>query len=114
MRRAILSVSDKTGLVPFATALSKRGFELVSTGGTAKALAEAGLPDDLKYMLLVESKCISAAYSKAKASGPWQFIPSTGRRYQLKSDAVRDERSVCEVRAWHYVRADEVAVRDSV
>lgn len=44
MRRAILSVSDKTGLVPFATALSKRGFELVSTGGTAKALAEAGLP----------------------------------------------------------------------
>ena len=34
-----------------------------------KQLAEAGLPDDLKYMLLVESKCISAAYSKAKASG---------------------------------------------
>ena len=57
-----------------------------------RQLAEAGLPDDLKYMLLVESKCISAAYSKAKASGPWQFIPSTGRRYRLKSDAVRDER----------------------
>ncbi|GKS65628.1 hypothetical protein YTPLAS72_29320 [Nitrospira sp.] len=38
-------------------------------------MADAGLPDDLKYMLLVESKCISAAYSKAKASGPWQFIP---------------------------------------
>jgi phosphoribosylaminoimidazolecarboxamide formyltransferase/IMP cyclohydrolase len=44
MRRAILSVSDKTGLIPFATALSARGFELVSTGGTAKALADAGLP----------------------------------------------------------------------
>ncbi|MEO8680127.1 MAG: bifunctional phosphoribosylaminoimidazolecarboxamide formyltransferase/IMP cyclohydrolase [Vicinamibacterales bacterium] len=43
MRRAILSVSDKTGLVPFAKALSQRGFELVSTGGTAKALADAGL-----------------------------------------------------------------------
>lgn len=62
-----------------------------------RQLAEAGLPDDLKYMLLVESKCISAAYSKAKASGPWQFIPSTGRRYRLKSDAVRDERRNLEM-----------------
>ena len=44
MRRAILSVSDKTGLIPFATALAARGFELVSTGGTAKALGDAGLP----------------------------------------------------------------------
>ena len=41
--RALLSVSDKTGLVPFAQALAARGVELVSTGGTAKALAEAGL-----------------------------------------------------------------------
>jgi phosphoribosylaminoimidazolecarboxamide formyltransferase/IMP cyclohydrolase len=44
MRRAILSVSDKTGLVAFGKALAARGFELVSTGGTAKALADAGLP----------------------------------------------------------------------
>ncbi len=44
MRRAILSVSDKSGLVTFGRALADRGFELVSTGGTAKALAEAGLP----------------------------------------------------------------------
>ena len=43
MRRAILSVSDKTGLVDFARGLAARGFELVSTGGTAKALADAGL-----------------------------------------------------------------------
>ena len=43
MRRAILSVSDKSGLVDFGKALSARGFELVSTGGTAKALADAGL-----------------------------------------------------------------------
>lgn len=62
-----------------------------------KQLADTGLPDDLKYMLLVESKCISAAYSKAKASGPWQFIPSTGRRYRLKSDAIRDERRNLEM-----------------
>ncbi|MEM6490474.1 MAG: bifunctional phosphoribosylaminoimidazolecarboxamide formyltransferase/IMP cyclohydrolase [Pseudomonadota bacterium] len=43
-RRALLSVSDKTGLIPFARALAERGFELVSTGGTAKAIADAGLP----------------------------------------------------------------------
>jgi phosphoribosylaminoimidazolecarboxamide formyltransferase/IMP cyclohydrolase len=42
--RAILSVSDKTGLVEFARGLTARGVELVSTGGTAKALADAGLP----------------------------------------------------------------------
>ena len=41
--RALLSVSDKTGLVPFAAGLTRRGWELVSTGGTAKALADAGL-----------------------------------------------------------------------
>src|SRR4026207_1920443 len=62
-----------------------------------KQLADAGLPDDLKYMLLVESKCVAAAYSKAKASRPWQFIPSTGRRYRLKSDAVRDDRRNLEM-----------------
>ena len=42
--RALLSVSDKTGLVPFARALHERGWQLVSTGGTASRLAEAGLP----------------------------------------------------------------------
>lgn len=42
--RAILSVSDKTGLVDFARGLAALGVELVSTGGTAKALAAAGLP----------------------------------------------------------------------
>ena len=43
-RRALLSVSDKTGLVDFARGLVALGIEVVSTGGTAKALAEAGLP----------------------------------------------------------------------
>ncbi|MGE5368344.1 MAG: bifunctional phosphoribosylaminoimidazolecarboxamide formyltransferase/IMP cyclohydrolase [Chloroflexota bacterium] len=41
--RALLSVSDKTGLVDFARALAGHGVELVSTGGTRKALADAGL-----------------------------------------------------------------------
>ncbi|MDG2242462.1 MAG: bifunctional phosphoribosylaminoimidazolecarboxamide formyltransferase/IMP cyclohydrolase [Rhodospirillaceae bacterium] len=43
VRRALLSVSDKTGLVEFATFLNGKGVELVSTGGTAKAIADAGL-----------------------------------------------------------------------
>jgi phosphoribosylaminoimidazolecarboxamide formyltransferase/IMP cyclohydrolase len=43
MARALLSVSDKTGLVEFARGLAARGFELVSTGGTARALQQAGL-----------------------------------------------------------------------
>src|SRR3954469_5242475 len=43
IKRALLSVSDKTGLVPFAQTLAKAGVHLVSTGGTAKALREAGL-----------------------------------------------------------------------
>jgi phosphoribosylaminoimidazolecarboxamide formyltransferase / IMP cyclohydrolase len=43
MPRALLSVSDKTGVVNFARGLADRGFELVSTGGTARVLADAGL-----------------------------------------------------------------------
>jgi len=44
IKRALLSVSDKTGLVEFARGLNDLGIELVSTGGTAKSLLEAGLP----------------------------------------------------------------------
>jgi phosphoribosylaminoimidazolecarboxamide formyltransferase/IMP cyclohydrolase len=42
--RALISVSDKSGLVEFARALAAEGVELISTGGTRKALADAGLP----------------------------------------------------------------------
>jgi phosphoribosylaminoimidazolecarboxamide formyltransferase/IMP cyclohydrolase len=44
IKRALLSVSDKTGIVDFATALHNAGVELLSTGGTAKLIADAGLP----------------------------------------------------------------------
>jgi len=44
VRRALLSVSDKSGVVDLASRLSKGGVELVSTGGTARALRDAGLP----------------------------------------------------------------------
>jgi phosphoribosylaminoimidazolecarboxamide formyltransferase / IMP cyclohydrolase len=44
MPRALLSVSDKTGIVEFARALVARGYEIVSTGGTARALGDAAVP----------------------------------------------------------------------
>lgn len=43
MKRALISVSDKTGLVVFAKALSELGYQIISTGGTKKALDEAGV-----------------------------------------------------------------------
>ncbi|HEX6987349.1 MAG TPA: bifunctional phosphoribosylaminoimidazolecarboxamide formyltransferase/IMP cyclohydrolase, partial [Planctomycetaceae bacterium] len=44
MPRALVSVSDKTGLVPFVKGLVELGFEVVSTGGTRRHLEEAGVP----------------------------------------------------------------------
>ncbi|NTU59639.1 MAG: IMP cyclohydrolase [Deltaproteobacteria bacterium] len=44
IRRAIVSVSDKTGVVDFARGLADRGVQVLSTGGTAKSLKEAGVP----------------------------------------------------------------------
>src|SRR5262249_25448213 len=44
IKRALLSVSDKSGLLDFAKSLVAHGVELISTGGTAKAIKDAGLP----------------------------------------------------------------------
>ena len=44
VRRALISVSDKTGLAEFAAALAAHGVEIVSTGGSARTIAEAGVP----------------------------------------------------------------------
>ena len=46
IKTALLSVSDKTGLIAFARALATRGVRLLSSGGTAKALADEGIPVD--------------------------------------------------------------------
>jgi membrane-bound lytic murein transglycosylase D len=55
-------------------------------------LKESGLPEDLVYMALIESGFNPYAYSRAKASGPWQFIYLTGKRYGLRSNWWIDER----------------------
>jgi membrane-bound lytic murein transglycosylase D len=51
-----------------------------------------GLPEDLVYMALIESGFNPQAYSRSKASGPWQFIYLTGKRYGLKANWWVDER----------------------
>jgi len=55
-------------------------------------LKERGLPEDLVYLALIESGFNPYAYSRAKASGPWQFIYLTGKRYGLTSNWWIDER----------------------
>jgi membrane-bound lytic murein transglycosylase D len=55
-------------------------------------LAEKGLPEDLKYLPIIESGFSPYAYSPAAASGLWQFIPSTGRRFGMQIDEWVDER----------------------
>jgi membrane-bound lytic murein transglycosylase D len=57
-----------------------------------EVFAEQGLPRDLVYLSIVESGLNPTAYSWAHASGPWQFIPSTGRIFGLEADYWWDER----------------------
>ena len=55
-------------------------------------LKEAGLPEDLAYLPMIESGYSLTAYSRARAAGPWQFIRSTARHYDLKVNTYEDER----------------------
>lgn len=55
-------------------------------------LRDKNMPEDLVYLAMIESGFNPKAYSHAKASGPWQFIYSTGGRYGLEVDYWVDER----------------------
>ncbi len=57
-----------------------------------KALKEAGLPEELSWLPLIESGFKVNALSRARALGLWQFIPSTGYKFNLRRDAWVDER----------------------
>ncbi len=57
-----------------------------------RELKKAGLPEELSWLPLVESGFKVLALSKARALGPWQFIPSTGYKYGLNRDEWIDER----------------------
>ena len=65
LKRALISVSDKTGLIEFARALSARGVELLSTGGTAKALRDAEKAGDYTTRL---------ALMEEQKSMPWSAV----------------------------------------
>ncbi len=58
----------------------------------SRALKEAGLPDDLKYLAVTESYLLPYVQSRAGATGLWQFMQATGRGYNLKMNDVVDER----------------------
>ncbi len=55
-------------------------------------LREHGLPQDLVYLALIESGFNPKAFSRARASGPWQFISPTGKKYGLRINRWIDER----------------------
>ena len=55
-------------------------------------LKECGVPDDLKYLMIIESNGDTEAVSPAKAGGLWQFLESTGREYGLEVNKEIDER----------------------
>ena len=65
-------------------------------------LARHGLPDELKYLSVIESALTTSAESHARAVGLWQFMPTTGRIYGLHQDNYIDERM-------DYVKATEAA-----
>ena len=71
IQRALLSVFDKTGLIPFAQALATAGVEIISTGGTAKVLREQN------------------QYEMLKAFGLWPF-GDKGLGQPASSDASQD------------------------
>jgi membrane-bound lytic murein transglycosylase D len=57
-----------------------------------RELSRAGLPEDLKYVAVIESALLPSAYSHASALGIWQFIASTAKRYGLAVTSGWDER----------------------
>jgi hypothetical protein len=70
---------------------AKRFFPLIE-----RTLREAGLPEDLKYLAVAESDLRPTVSSPAGASGLWQFMPATARRFGIKVDKNQDQRLLPE------------------
>ena len=57
-----------------------------------KAFRDAGIPEEIKFLSIVESKLDPNAVSRVGATGPWQFMSTTGKTYGLNMDSYVDER----------------------
>jgi LysM repeat protein len=85
-REFIISVWDRAQVFLWLKRAS-RYFPLIE-----KKLAEAGLPDDLKYVAVAESSLLTYTESEKGATGPWQFMLPTGRHNGLRKERMLDER----------------------
>jgi membrane-bound lytic murein transglycosylase D len=79
--------TDRRPIIESALRLRGRYGPLIS-----RALAERGMPQELLYLAMIESGFNPHAYSKAHASGVWQFVRETGARYGLEVNRAVDER----------------------
>lgn len=99
-REFFLSLGDR-GLVILWLKRSARYFPYIET-----QLRKRELPDDLKYVAVIESSLLPQAYSRARALGIWQLIASTGRQYGLTITRLWDERrdpQLCTASALAYL-----------
>jgi membrane-bound lytic murein transglycosylase D len=88
VRNHIIYYVDKIGdRVGVMLGLSKYYFPLFED-----ILDRAGVPEELKYLVIIESALNPMAVSRAGATGPWQFMSSTGKMYDLRINSVLDDR----------------------
>jgi len=85
-REFLLSLSNEAQVLLYMKR-ARRYFPYIE-----RRLKESGLPDDLKYMTIVESGLRPYAVSPSGASGIWQFIPATGEKYEMRKNKSIDER----------------------
>ncbi|MDR0798773.1 MAG: transglycosylase SLT domain-containing protein [Dysgonamonadaceae bacterium] len=80
-------VDKRRNMVEYMLGLENFYFPMIE-----EALDKNGLPDELKYLTIVESALNPTAFSHAGASGLWQFIHSTGKAYGMEINSLVDER----------------------
>lgn len=85
-REFVVAVYDRSQVIMWLKR-ARRYFPLVEA-----RLKERNMPEDLKYVAIVESALKTYTYSAAGAVGPWQFMPKTAERYGLRVDEWIDER----------------------
>ena len=82
VRRALVSVSDKSDLIPFVTGLAELGVEILSTGGTAKQLRDAGIGGTARVWFLIDETG-SVADTRIQESSGHQAIDEAALREGL-------------------------------